>query len=469
MPSHEQGFTTLAEEVEIEELPVSGHLPEWLSGTLVRNGPAQFEVGRESYNHWFDGLGMLRRFTFSEGTVAYANRFLRSGDYRESTGEGRIARRNFATNPGQSIVQRVLSVFAREPVDNANVNIGRFADRYVAMTETPLPFEFDPHTLETLGMLDYDQDDLGGVVTTAHPHFDSVRRQSINYLLQFSRKSRFIIYRMPEYSLRREPIASITMSRPSYVHSLGMSENHVILAEYPFVVNPLRMLVSGKPFIENYHWQPGRGARFHSIHKDEGSIRTYEAEAFYALHHVNAFERNGDIMVDIAAYPDPAIIDALYLDRLRAGSPIPSAELRRYRLPARGDTAEFERMSPESIELPRMNYGRHGGKPYRYAYGLSNRQDRPPEFANQVVKVDLSDRNATAWAEDGCFVGEPVFVAAPDAVAEDEGVLLTVVLDSARGRSFMVVLDAGTLEELARASAPHHLPFDLHGQFFAGQ
>jgi carotenoid cleavage dioxygenase-like enzyme len=29
----------------IDDLPVRGEIPAWLTGTLVRNGPAQFEVG----------------------------------------------------------------------------------------------------------------------------------------------------------------------------------------------------------------------------------------------------------------------------------------------------------------------------------------------------------------------------------------------------------------------------------------
>ena len=63
------------------------------------------------------------------------------------------------------------------------------------------------------------------------------------------------------------------------------------------------------------------------------------------------------------------------------------------------------------------------------------------------------------------YPGEPVFVAAPDAEAEDDGVLLSVVFDSRSGRSFMLVLDAAELTELARAEAPHHIPYGFHGQF----
>jgi beta,beta-carotene 9',10'-dioxygenase len=58
-----------------------------------------------------------------------------------------------------------------------------------------------------------------------------------------------------------------------------------------------------------------------------------------------------------------------------------------------------------------------------------------------------------------------VFVAAPDSQAENEGVLLSVVFNARRGTSFMLVLDAQTLGEVARADVPHHIPFGFHGQF----
>ncbi len=54
----------------------------------------------------------------------------------------------------------------------------------------------------------------------------------------------------------------------------------------------------------------------------------------------------------------------------------------------------------------------------------------------------------------------------PSAPAEDDGVLLSVVLDIDKGRSFLLVLDAASLKELARAAAPHAIPFHFHGNFF---
>ena len=58
-----------------------------------------------------------------------------------------------------------------------------------------------------------------------------------------------------------------------------------------------------------------------------------------------------------------------------------------------------------------------------------------------------------------------MFVARPEAEAEDDGALLSVVLDVRSETSFLLVLDAADLTELARAQAPHHIPFSFHGQF----
>src|SRR5262245_33015492 len=70
------------------------------------------------------------------------------------------------------------------------------------------------------------------------------------------------------------------------------------------------------------------------------------------------------------------------------------------------------------------------------------------------------------WWEDRTYPGEPVFVATPGSSAEDDGVLLSVVLDARRSRSFLLVLDAATLAEIGRAECPHLIPFGFHGNYF---
>jgi beta,beta-carotene 9',10'-dioxygenase len=81
----------------------------------------------------------------------------------------------------------------------------------------------------------------------------------------------------------------------------------------------------------------------------------------------------------------------------------------------------------------------------------------------RVLELLLSRRT---WRQEGTHPGEPVFVAAPDARDEDDGVILSVVLDATEERSVLLVLDATSFEELGRAQAPHHIPFGFHGQYF---
>jgi len=83
----------------------------------------------------------------------------------------------------------------------------------------------------------------------------------------------------------------------------------------------------------------------------------------------------------------------------------------------------------------------------------------------KIARIDTETGESTAWSQPGCYPGEPVFVAEPGAEAEDDGVLLSVVLDAQAESSFLLVLDAATLEPLARAVVPHVIPLGFHGQF----
>ncbi|HYJ50818.1 MAG TPA: carotenoid oxygenase family protein, partial [Microbacterium sp.] len=134
-------------EVALDDIPVRGELPEWLTGSLIRNGPGTFQVGDRRYRHWFDGLAMLHRFTIHGGRVSYANRFLETESYRIARDEGRIAFPEFATDPCRSMFARAMAVFDPQATDSAKVNIARVADHYLALAETPIQVEFDPETL----------------------------------------------------------------------------------------------------------------------------------------------------------------------------------------------------------------------------------------------------------------------------------------------------------------------------------
>lgn len=465
MADYRLGFESLEREIFEPDLPVEGDIPDWLSGTLIRNGPAQFEVGDQTYNHWFDGHAMLHAFEMSEGTVRYRNRFLQSNSRTEALEEGEIVRSEFATDPCRSIFGRVMSVFNPKPTDNASINVTRLDDAYVALTETPIPVAFDPETLETVGVVDY-EDQVEAPLSTAHPLVEPDTGRTITYLTEFGRQSKYHVAGIPPGSRSRDVLATLDVDRPRYMHSFGMTERYVVLAEWPLVVNPLDLLLRGAPFIENFKWEPELGTRFRIVRKEDGTeVATVTAEAAFAFHHVNAFERDREIVCDVATYSDSSIVDALYLDRIRSDEPTPATgHLRRYHLPLDGGTPSSRILSDERLELPRICEDVARTQPYEYVYGIGTETER--NFADQLVKIGVPGGGADVWSERGTYPGEPVFVPHPNGSSEDDGVVLSVVLDPSNERSMLVILDASSFDERARALVPHTIPFGFHGQFF---
>ena len=457
------GFTTLEDETTVDELPLAGTLPPWLAGSLLRTGPARFEVGDQKMRHWFDGLAMLHRFTIDGGRVSYGNRYLEGRSYRAARETGQIAYREFATDPCRSLFKRVQTLFApgRAISDNANVNVARLGERFVAMTETPLPVQFDARTLRAADAPPYR---APGELTTAHPHLDRATGGMINYAAKLGPRSSYRFFGVdPDAVAKPRLLASLPVREPAYMHSFGLTERWIVLAEFPFVVNPLALALSGRPYIENYRWKPELGTRFTLIDRASGRAEaTLTGDPCFAFHHVNAFERDGEVIVDLCAYEDPGIVEDLYLERLRSGAPVRGATLTRFRLDAgRGDVRRST-LAEEDLELPRIAYGSHNERPYRYVWGNGTGDGG---WLERIAKVDTESGHTLSWSEPGCYPGEPVFVAEPDGADEDAGALLSVVLDARSQRSFLLVLDAADLSELARAEVPHHIPFGFHGQF----
>ena len=461
------GFTTLAQETVLDRLELSGELPAWLSGSLLRTGPAKFEVGEQQLRHWFDGMAMLHRFTIEDGQVSYGNRYLQGRSYRAAKEQGRLVYGEFATDPCRSLFKRVQSIFApgKSLPDNGNINVARLGERFVAMTETPLPVQFDPHTLQSAGVQPYE---VPGVLTTAHPHAERADGGMLNYAAKLGRSSSYRFFHLSPQDSKPRILSSQPVKEPSYMHSFGLTERWLVLAEFPLVVNPLSLALAGRPYIENYRWKPELGTRFTLIDRKTGEATGgFRADPCFAFHHVNAYEDGDEVVVDMCVFADAGVIEDLYLDRLRSGEkPLATAELTRFRLRPSDTSVTRRRLSDTELELPRINYGRCNERPYRYVWGNG---DGPSGWLERIVKVDTSDGSALSWEEHGCFPGEPVFVARPGASAlpdgEDDGVLLSVVLDSQRESSFLLVLDAANLDELARARVPHHIPFGFHGQF----
>lgn len=462
----------LQEELVAESLPVMGTIPEWLSGTLVRNGPVRVTIDGQSNAHWFDGLAMLHAFSIDKGAVTYTNKFLRTQAYATVFEKGSLDYSGFASDPCRSLFKRFLTFFTPSshlPEANANINVAKLADSYVALYETPLPVRFDLKTLETLGVLDYaDKLPHNKIWESAHPHVDHAKKETVNYLVDFGRHSTYTVYRIEDGSSTREVIARIPAENPSYMHSFALTENYVIFTAFPFVVRPIDLLTKGEAFIKNFSWKPELGTTFIVVDRHTGSeTGRFSGPPFFAFHHANAFEQEGKIYLDIVCYNDASVISkvAHYGQRDDTPSNVYNQRLMRFTLPLKEGTISSEVLFEQPNEFPRINEA-YDGHPYRYLYLADARGPTSQSDIRPLYKFDTTTKKPLTWQQAGCFPGEPVFAQAPDAKEEDDGVVMAVVHSAQAGASFLLILDAKTFQEIARAEVPHVIPAGLHGQYF---
>jgi beta-carotene 15,15'-monooxygenase len=460
------GFHSLGTETEAK-LPVEGDLPTWLSGSLIRNGPGSFAVGDETVDHWFDGLAMLHRFTFDGGSVRYKNRFLRTDAYDAArTGE---FEGGFATG-NSTLRERLWNLLFADAYDNTNIIVERFSDDFFALTESPRWVRVDPETLGTKGDVRYEGPAPSGGLACAHLRYDPERGVYVNFETEFGRTNYYHVYEM-ETPQRRTHVASVETDRPSYMHSFALTPNYVVLTEFPFDVNPLSFLKPGRQgaFVENFRWRPEAGTTVHVIDRGgDGVVGRAKADAVFGFHHVNAFETEDGIVFDLETLPDASAVKKLDLSALRAGElKALAGRLDRYLVSdPEGETeVKRKRRLSEGTGLPTVSPAVWLEK-HRYVYAQGT--DQPmTEWPRSIRKVDTETGEETEFS-DGNGCSEPIFVPRPDGTAEEDGVVLTVVLDDVSKRSVLVVLDGETLEEVARATVPHPIPFDFHGRFFPG-
>lgn len=467
MAEYQIGFRSLGEELSARGLDVEGEVPDWLDGALIRNGPGQFEVAGEQLEHWFDGLAMLRRFGFDAGSVTYTNRFLRTEAYERTRDGGSLGTAQFGSSPS-GVLEAILARLLPSSTDNTNVNVMRAGDTFIALTETPRYVAFDHESLETDGPWTF-EDDIDGHLSCAHPVSDPQQGEMVNLLTAFGRTHEYRVTVRGEGATGRELLAAVPTDRVGYMHSFAVTPNYVVLIEPPLFVDLGSVLnpFAGGTFLDSLEWQPDAGSRFLVIDRADGSlVAELDGPPFFYFHQANAFERDGSLLLDMVTFADASVINALSLSDLSAGEfAHPMGDLTRFRLSLQDGTVKREQLYSGHLSLPRVNETVRT-EPYRFVYAQGAAGTDRTTFPMGLRKVDVRTGGTDSWSAPNLYCGEPVFVPRPGSEPEDAGVVLSVVLDTEREQSGLLVLDGQTFEREAIAWVPHVLPFDFHGQYF---
>ncbi len=85
-----------------------------------------------------------------------------------------------------------------------------------------------------------------------------------------------------------------------------------------------------------------------------------------------------------------------------------------------------------------------------------------------IIKQNVCTGERVYWYKANYFPSEPTFVGSPDSdsTQEDDGVLLFSVMHGATQDTFLMVINATTMEPISQTSVPTTMTFTTHGQFY---
>ena len=124
-------------------------------------------------------------------------------------------------------------------------------------------------------------------------------------------------------------------------------------------------------------------------------------------------------------------------------------------------------LDDRSVDFPRVPDSRVG-LPYRYGYTAEFGANGPSACA--FLKYDVNTGASVSHElKNGREGGEPVFVPAAGASAEDDGYLLSFVYDPAENNSELIIVEASNMAQdpVARIHLPKRVPAGFHGSWIS--
>lgn len=453
-------FAPIADEVDLEltEL-LEGAIPRDLRGVYVRNGPNPARPPDGRY-HWFDGDGMLHAVRFEDGRAHYSNRYVRT--------KGLLEERAAGTNLWRGLREPIVPDRLPQPwKDTSNTDV-KFHGRSLITSWylSGTPYRIDPRTLANLGT-----DDFGGRwqhKVSAHVKVDPITDELLFF--EYGPFPPFLRYGVVSPDGTLAHAIDVPTTGPRLPHDMAHTERYAILMDLSVFPDPAA-LARGR-WRSAFH--PEHPARFAVIPRRGGTsdVRWFEASPCYIYHVVNAWE-DGDAIEMIAHRVNPRCYldvppDATEFERMMSNL-VMDAELTRYRFDLRTGATTETKLDDENTEFPTID-PRVSGLRSRFGYAMRIPRTAPASFTG-FVKYDLADGSRTEHRlPEGVFCSESPFAPREGSKGEDDGYLLSFVVDEREDRSELWILDASDVaaRPVCRLRIPQRVPRGFHACFVDG-
>ncbi|MEL8055842.1 MAG: carotenoid oxygenase family protein [Pseudomonadota bacterium] len=273
---------------------VYGKAPKGLSGSLYRNGPAQFLYGEDDYaSHWFDGDGMVQRVAIGDGRAVHSGKFVKTHKREFEQAHSMFAAPGFGTHGRPE-----FPVTGPDDVNAANTSVLMVNGELLALWEAGSAVSMDAETLATNGPKVW-RDDLAAMPFLAHP---KVEPDGTVWNLAIAGR-RIGVYRIGVDGQLRE-FNLLDIGKAAYIHDWAMTDRHLVIMVQPWINEALR-----PPVVEGFEWRPEEGFQFLIVDKDDFSKRRWAQGPARAFYHTGAAweDADGRIHIDAALYKEPVL------------------------------------------------------------------------------------------------------------------------------------------------------------------
>jgi carotenoid cleavage dioxygenase len=443
------------------DLTVRGEIPRDLNGLYVRNSHNQLHEPIGRY-HPFDGDGMLHAVHFEDGVATYRNRFIRTTGFLAEQAAGRSLWPGL-TEPRRRTRRGWGSIGAMK--DNAGTDVIAHAGRLLAtMSQCSEPYRIDPITLETLGVEPAwgAQVDPRGVCS----HFKVDNDTGEMMFFNFGETPPYMNYGIVDATNQLVHFEPIELPGPRWPHDLGITRNYTILHDLPMFFDPA-LLAQGQHRLRFHRDLPSRFGVLprHGANRD---IRWFEATPCYILHLSNCFEDGEEVIMDGCISLDP-IANVSHLPREGYQRMLAMLDkhntrtrMHRWRFNLRTGQTREQFLDDEVTEFPMVANG-WVGRPYRYSFNTLF--EKGQWLFSGIKRYDLAT-GATQRHEygPGRYGSETQVALRRDPAADDDGYLITYVIDLPRDCSECLIFNAADIAAgpLAAIELPQRMSVGTH-------